>query len=272
MPLIPLNDPADERLVDYVSLTDVELRRVREPAMGLYIAESAQVIRRAIEAGHHFRSVLLDARWVDRSPDIIAAAERDHAPTYVLPAAALEGLTGYRVHRGALAAMHRPSPIPVESVLLNATRVVVLADIVDHTNVGAIFRSVAGLGADAVLVSPACADPLYRRSVRVSMGAVLSVPWARLAPWPAGLSVLRKLGFVVAAMSLSDAAVDVSTLAQDPPAKCALVLGTEGDGLAPSVCADADLEVRIPMSGGIDSLNVAAAAAVALWALRTRAT
>ncbi len=164
--------------------------------------------------------------------------------------------------------MHRPPALPVPELLAGARRVVVLEDIVDHTNVGAIFRSVAALGADAVLVTPRCADPLYRRSVRVSMGTVFQVPWTRLAAWPQDLEVLRAAGFQVAALALTDDAVPLDEYAITAPDRVALVLGTEGDGLGPQALAAADVRVRIPMHGGVDSLNVAAASAVALWALR----
>jgi tRNA G18 (ribose-2'-O)-methylase SpoU len=180
----------------------------------------------------------------------------------------LEHLTGFNLHRGALASMHRPPLAPVEQIVAGATRIVVLEDIVDHTNVGAIFRSVAGLGADAVLVTPRCADPLYRRSVRVSMGTVLQVPWTRLPEWPLGAEVLHGLGFHLAALALSDDAVTLDQFALDPPDKVALVLGTEGDGLSAAALRNADTVVTIPMLHGVDSLNVASASAVALWALR----
>ncbi len=182
----------------------------------------------------------------------------------------LEGITGFHVHRGAIASMERP-PLPaVADLLAAARRVVVLEDVVDHTNVGAIFRSAAGIGADAVLVSPRCADPLYRRAVRVSMGTVFQVPWTRIVPWPGGLDVVRAAGFVVAALALTPDAVDLGTLEADPPERLAVVLGTEGDGLASATVGSCDLAVRIPMAAGVDSLNVAAAAAVALWAVRVR--
>jgi tRNA G18 (ribose-2'-O)-methylase SpoU len=173
------------------------------------------------------------------------------------------------MHRGALASMHRPALPSVSDVLRDARRVVVLEDIVDHTNVGAIFRAVAGMGADAVLVTPRCADPLYRRSVRVSMGAVLQVPWTRLGEWDVAAPELHAAGFEIAALALDDRAVDLARYAQSPPPRVALVLGTEGDGLSRDALDAADTIVTIPMDRGVDSLNVAAAAAVALWSLRT---
>lgn len=264
-------DPAliDPALADYTRLTDVALRRRLEPAGGLYLAESVKVIGRALTAGHRPRSVLTRRAWLPELEPLLAA--HPDVPVYVGDDAALEDLTGFHLHRGALAAMHRPGlPDPAE-LLRTARRVVVLEDLVDHTNVGAVFRSVAGLGADAVLVTPRCADPLYRRSVRVSMGTVLQVPWARLPEWREAGPLLTAAGFTVAALALTDDAIDLDVFAADPPDRVALVLGAEGDGLTRAALARADRVVRIPMLHGVDSLNVAAAAAVALWALRPRA-
>lgn len=268
--LLTVTDPSDDRLADYVSLTDVALRSRHEPAKGLYIAESSTVLERALRAGHRPRSVLLAPRWV---PDLerMAAALPDGdapVPVYVADEPVLEAITGFHVHRGALAAMHRP-PLPdLAELLAGARRVAVLEDVVDHTNVGAAFRSAAALGVDAVLVTPRCADPLYRRSVRVSMGTVFQVPWTRVDPWPGGVDALREAGFVTAALALSDDSVTLDDLVADLPERLALVLGAEGHGLKPATVAACDLVVRIPMSGGVDSLNVAAAAAVAFWATR----
>lgn len=261
-------DPADPRVHEYVGLTDMALRTRREPAEGLYLAESDKVIRRALAAGHRPRSFLMGERWLDELSDLVAAADRDDVPVYVGDRAVLEAITGFHLHRGAIAAMHRPAPRPVVGVLAGARRVVVLEDVVDHTNVGAVFRSAAALGFDAVLVTPRCADPLYRRSVRVSMGTVFQVPWTRIDPWPASVDVLRRAGFTVVSLSLAPDALTLDELAADPPQRVALVLGTEGDGLGASTVAASDLAVRIPMAGGVDSLNVAAAGAVAFWALR----
>jgi tRNA G18 (ribose-2'-O)-methylase SpoU len=259
----------DERLRDYVGLTDVALRSRREPELGLYLAESDKVIRRALDAGHRPRSLLLTEKWLEPLAPLVARVQAAGAPVFAGAPDVLEAITGFNVHRGAIASMHRP-PLPdVAELLAGARLVVVLEDVVDHTNVGAAFRSVAGLGADAVLVTPRCADPLYRRAVRVSMGTVFQVPWTRIEPWPGSVGTLRELGFTVAALALRPDAVPLDELAADPPDRLALVLGTEGDGLAPATVAAADLAVRIPMRGGVDSLNVAAAAAVAAWALRT---
>lgn len=180
MQIIPVADPTDPRLADYRDLTDVALRRVLEPAGGLYMAESSKVLGRALAAGHAPRSVLTQERWLPELEQLLAGRD---VPVYLVPADVAEGVTGYAVHRGVLAAMHRPEPAPVAEVLAGARLAVILEDIVDHTNVGAAFRAAAGLGADAVLVTPRCADPLYRRSVRVSMGTVFQVPWTRLPEW-----------------------------------------------------------------------------------------
>jgi tRNA G18 (ribose-2'-O)-methylase SpoU len=268
MQIIRITDLDLPELADYSRLTDVALRRVSEPAGGLYIAESTKVIGRAIGAGHRPRSVLLQEQWL---PDVEPLlAEFPDVPVYVGDADVLRALTGYHLHRGALAAMHRPVLPSVESVVASARRIVVLEDIVDHTNVGAIFRAVAGIGADAVLVTPRCADPLYRRSVRVSMGTVLQVPWTRLPEWKEAAPLLRGLGFHLAALALADDAVSLDDFAAAPPERIALVLGAEGDGLSRTALAAADSTVIIPMLHGVDSLNVAAASAVALYTLRPR--
>jgi tRNA G18 (ribose-2'-O)-methylase SpoU len=263
----PIEDPQDPRIQDYVGLTDVALRRRLEPERGLYLAESEKVIRRALAAGHRPRSYLMARRWLTDLGDLVQQAERDGIPVYVGERDVIEAMTGFHLHRGALASMQRPQPPNPVELLQDARRVMVLEDIVDHTNVGAVFRSAAALGVDAVLVTPRCADPLYRRSVRVSMGTVFQVPWTRIDPWPAGVNLLRDNGFVVAALALADDAVSLDDLAADPPDRLALVLGTEGDGLSARTLDSADVVVEIPMSGGVDSRNVAAASAVAMWAL-----
>lgn len=258
-----IDDPTDPRLADYRDLTDVALRRVTEPAGGLYIAESAKVIARAVAAGHRPRSVLVQEKWLGD-----AAALAGDAPVYVVSDAVAEQVTGYAVHRGALAAMHRPDLPSVAEVVSGARLVVVLEDIGDHTNVGAAFRAAAGLGADAVLVTPRCGDPLYRRSVRVSMGTVFQVPWTRLPEWPEAGTLLKDAGLHVAALALADDAVTLDAFVAARPDRVAVLLGSEGHGLSQGALAAADTVVTIPMSGGVDSLNVAAASAVALWALR----
>ena len=284
---IEIIDPADERVRDYFSLTDVALRRKLEPERGLYLAESEKVIRRALDAGHRPRSFLMGQRWLTDLSDLVAQAESDGVPVFVAEAAVIEAMTGFHLHRGALASMNRPPLVPPEALLQNAvlqntllhgasqqkhSRVVILEDIVDHTNVGAVFRSAAALGVDAVLITPKCADPLYRRAVRVSMGTVFQVPWTRIDPWPEGLKVLQDNGFTVAAFALTDEAVSLDDLAADQPERLAVIFGTEGDGLSHRAVEGADLVVKIPMAGGVDSLNVAAASAVAMWALRPPAS
>jgi len=258
----------DPRLADYRDLTDVALRRVLEPAGGLYIAESGKVLARALAAGHRPRSVLVQEKWLADAERLLAGRD---VPLYVATAEVAETLTGYAVHRGLLAAMHRPELPQVTEIVAGARLVLVLEDIVDHTNVGAAFRAAAGLGADAVLVSPRCADPLYRRSVRVSMGTVFQVPWTRLPEWPEAGEQLHDAGLHLAALALSEDAVPLDVFAATRPERIALLMGAEGDGLSRRALAAADTVVTIPMAGGVDSLNVSAASAVALWALAPRA-
>ena len=257
-------DAGDPRLADYVGLTDIHLRRSLEAAQGLFIAEGEKVITRAIAAGYPVRSFLVAADKLATIADVAAASG---APLYVLPAAAAEQLTGYRVHRGALASMQRLPLPPVSDVLAAARRIVVLEDIVDHTNVGAVFRCVAALGFDGVVLAPRCADPLYRRAVKVSMGAVLAVPYARLDDWRGGLAVVRAAGFRLLALTPDQAAIPIGALERKPADKLALLIGGEGDGLSGRWLASADQAVRIPMSRGVDSLNVASAAAIACYLL-----
>jgi tRNA G18 (ribose-2'-O)-methylase SpoU len=267
--IIRLETLDGDELRDYRDLTDVSLRRLLEPAGGLYLAESTKVIRRALAAGHRPRSVLTIEKWLPDIEALLADQDSD-LPVYVGAAEVLQELTGFNLHRGALASMHRPPLASLEDTLGDAHRIIVLEDIVDHTNVGAIFRSVVGLGADAVLVTPRCADPYYRRSVRVSMGTVLQVPWTRLAEWPQGGLDLKSLGFTLAALALDPTAVELDDYVKRAPDRLALVVGTEGDGLSRAALAAADDVVTIPMMHGVDSLNVASAAAVALYALRRR--
>ncbi|MEW1904754.1 MULTISPECIES: RNA methyltransferase [unclassified Streptomyces] len=264
--LITIDAPDDPRLHDYTGLTDVELRRRREPAEGLFIAEGEKVIRRAGQAGYAMRSMLLSAKWVDTMRDVIDASE---APVYVIDPDLAERVTGYHVHRGALASMQR-KPLPEAAELLaDARRVVIMESVNDHTNIGAIFRSAAALGMDAVLLSPDCADPLYRRSVKVSMGAVFSVPYARLEGWPGGLETVRKAGFELLALTPAERAVSIDEAAPHKRDRVALMLGAEGEGLSQKALRAADEWVRIPMAHGVDSLNVGAAAAVAFYAVAT---
>ncbi|WP_129838454.1 RNA methyltransferase [Streptomyces sp. RFCAC02] len=262
---VRVTDPSDPRLTDYTDLTDVALRRRREPAEGLFMAEGEKVIRRALQAGHPMRSMLLTPRWADAMGDVIDAAG---APVYLVEPEVAERVTGYHVHRGALAAMGR-RPLPEPSALLaSARRLAVLEAVNDHTNVGAVFRGAAALGLDGVLLSPDCADPLYRRAVKVSMGAVFSLPYARLDRWPQGLRDVSAAGFQVFALTPAPDARDIAEVAaRTRGERVAVLLGAEGHGLTDRALAAADARVRIPMAHGIDSLNVAAAAAVAFYAL-----
>jgi tRNA G18 (ribose-2'-O)-methylase SpoU len=266
--LIEITELSDPRLADYSHQTDVALRKAQGSEHGLYLAESALVLERAVRAGHTPRSVLALGGSVD---DAVSALGPFAAttPIFVGPGDLLAELTGYILHRGIVASMNRPALQPVEALLADARLVVVLENVADPTNVGAIFRSVAAIGADAVLVTPRCSDPFYRRAIRVSMGTVLQVPWTRTGEWPDLGAALREAGFEVAALALSDDAVSLRDYARSAsrPAKLALVLGAEGDGLTPEALAHADAVVSIPMAHGIDSLNVAAASAVALWAV-----
>jgi len=258
----------DPRLGDYANLTDVALRRRLEPAGGLYIAEGAKVLRRALAAGHEPRSVLV----LESSIDEVKAALGDRGTTvFAGDDAALQSVAGFPVHRGVLAAMHRPALRDAAELLARARTVVILEDLVEHANVGAAFRSAAALGADAVLVTPRCADPLYRRSVKVGMGAVFQVPWTRI-PWPGGFQLVRDAGLHLAALALAEDAVELDAFAASAPPRVAILLGTEGAGLSATAIGAADTVVRIEMSGGVDSLNVAAASAVALHAIRRRAS
>lgn len=254
-------------LEDFTSLTDVALRRKLEPEGGLYLAESPKVIERALNAGHRPRSVLLLEQWLPRIEPMLEA--HPEVPVFVGEPEQLEALTGFHLHRGALASMHRPDPRDPAELLATSRRVVVLEDLADHTNVGAIFRSVAALGADGVLLTPGCADPLYRRAVRVSMGAVLQVPWARLPHWREAGPLIRDSGFELAAFALREDAEDLAEFVNSVPEKLALMLGTEGEGLSRRALAAATRCVTIPMEHEVDSLNVSTAAALALWAVRT---
>jgi tRNA G18 (ribose-2'-O)-methylase SpoU len=260
--LLEVSDARDPRLRDYTDLTDVSLRRIREPEEGLFLAEGEKVVRRALAAGYEPRSLLMATKWWGGLRDVVLPYDCD---VYLADDALLEGVTGYRVHRGALASMQR-RPLPsLDEVLATARRVVVLEDLVDHTNVGAVFRNAAALGMDAVLVSPECADPLYRRSVKVSMGSVFAVPWTRAEPWPDALHSLADRGFATYALSPDPSGSDLRAL--QIPDRVAVVLGTEGEGLTDAALAACSDRVRIPMAAGVDSLNVAAASAVTFYAL-----
>ncbi len=264
--VVPIEDPQDDRLADYRSLTDVVLRTKFEPPHGLFIAEGGMVLRRALRAGYRPRSLLLDAKRLDQLPELLAGAEFD-APVYTVSPAVLEAVTGYNVHRGVLASLHRRALPDAPQLLETARRVLILEDVNNHTNVGAVFRGAAGLGVDAVLLSPTCADPLYRRSVRVSMGEVFAIPYAPLTPWPDALDTVRAAGFSLLALTPAADAVELQRLAPAHRRRPALLFGAEGPGLTRQALHRSDVRVRIPMRGGVDSLNVAASAAVVCWEL-----
>ena len=269
--IIEITDFHAPELDPYARLTQNQLRNRLEPEKGIFIAESPKVIDRALDAGYKPVSLLMERKQIT-GPAAGILSRCGDAPVYTADREMLAELTGFELTRGVLCAFHRPAPRPVEELWKNARRVAVLEGIVDSTNVGAIFRSAAALNMDAVLINPSCCDPLCRRAVRVSMGTVFQVPWGQLgetpADWPEkGMDILHSLGFKTAAMALSDRSVSIDDeqLAKEP--KLAIVLGTEGDGLAAGTIASCDYTVKIPMSHGVDSLNVAAASAVAFWQL-----
>lgn len=286
MRFIHLDSIDDERVAAYVNLTEIQLRNRLEPSKGLFIAESPKVIDRALAAGREPISLLVEESWIDGMSgmfDVIEKRWGDGIPVYVASPEQIKRLTGYRLHRGALAAMKRWSLPSVEEVCRGARRVAVMENIVDHTNVGALMRSAAALDVDAVLVTPSCGDPLYRRAARVSMGTVFQVPWTRIGGddkhyWPfTGMRELHGLGFTTVAMALEDDSISLAELVRrlnnaetesDHIDKLALIFGTEGDGLSHHTISRADLTVKIPMSHGVDSLNVAASSAVAFYATR----
>lgn len=269
--IIEITDFHAPELDPYARLTQNQLRNRLEPEKGIFIAESPKVIDRALDAGYKPVSLLMERKQIT-GPAAGILSRCGDAPVYTADREMLAELTGFELTRGVLCAFHRPTPRPVEELCRDARRVAVLEGIVDSTNVGAIFRSAAALNMDAVLINPSCCDPLCRRAVRVSMGTVFQVPWGQLgetpADWPEkGMDILHSLGFKTAAMALSDRSVSIDDeqLAKEP--KLAIVLGTEGDGLAADTIASCDYTVKIPMSHGVDSLNVAAASAVAFWQL-----
>lgn len=284
MQFITIDSIDDERVAAYTNLTEIQLRNRLEPERGLFIAESPKVIDRALAAGREPISLLVEEPWIEgmsQTFDVVDKRWGTDIPVYVASPEQLRQLTGYRLHRGALSAMRR-WPLPsVEETCRDARRVAVMENIVDHTNVGALMRSAAALDVDAVLVTPSCGDPLYRRAARVSMGTVFQIPWTRIGGddkhfWPRrGLEELRSLGFTTVAMALSDDSISLDELTRrlnnspesaDHIDKLALIFGTEGDGLSRHTIAGADLTVKIQMSHGVDSLNVAASSAVAFYA------
>ena len=273
--IIPITDLSEPRLDVYVRLTGAQLRNRLEPEKGIFVAESPTVIEVAMNAGCEPVSLLTDERLLNDDVKGIINRLGDDVPVYTAPRDLLVELTGFALTRGALCAMRRPSLPTVEELCRDARRIAVLEGVTDSTNIGALFRSAAALGIDAVLVTPTCCDPLCRRAVRVSMGTVFQVPWTRIGEhhtdWPeAGMERLRALGFKTCAMALRDDSVSIDDKRLAAEDKLAIILGTEGDGLAGGTIADCDYTVRIPMSHGVDSLNVAAAGAVAFWELRKK--
>jgi len=272
--IIELTDFSHPGLDVFARLTEAQLRNRLEPEKGIFIAESPKVISRALDAGCQPLSLLMERKHIEgQAAELIARC--GDIPVYTADRDLLSRLTGFELTRGILCAMRRPSLPDVEALCANARRIAVLEGIVDHTNVGAIFRSAAALNMDAVLVTPTCCDPFYRRAVRVSMGTVFQVPWTRIgndpSQWPEqGLARLQALGFKTAAMALDDHSVSVDDPALMAEEKLAIIMGTEGDGLSPATIARCDYTVKIPMSHGVDSLNVAAASAVAFWQLGRR--
>ncbi len=265
---IRIERPNDARLADYRNLTDTALRRRTEPEHGMFIAEGEVVLQRAVRGGHTVRSLLLLDSRLPMLDELVALAHAAGAPVYVAAADLLRAVTGFHVHRGVLAAMARRPELAARDLIATAppaSRIAVLEDLASTTNLGAVIRSAAALGMDAVLLSPTCGDPLYRRSVRVSMGEVFALPWARLAPWPDALDLLHEAGYRLLALTPDASATPLDALTVGADERIALLLGAEGAGLSSPALAAADEWVRIPMAAGVDSLNVAAAAAVAFW-------
>ena len=261
--IVEVSDPGDPRLRDYVDLRDVHMRKLLETERGIFLAEGEKVVRRAIESGNVPRSFLMSPRWLEPLQDVLDVTD---AECFVLSDAAIESLTGFHVHRGALASLDRPILPSPETVLAGAKRIVVLEDLMDHTNVGSAFRAVAALGFDAVLLSPRCADPLYRRAIKVSMGSVFWLPYARIDDWYAAPDLLREAGFTTLAMTLSPDSIDLRDAPRDAE-RIALIVGSEGHGLSERWTTGSDHRVKIPMAPEIDSLNVASSVAVACWEL-----
>lgn len=260
-----ISELSDPRLDDYLRLSEAALRMRSGIENGIYIAESTMVVQRAISMGHVPRSFLLARKYL---PQLEAEFARfPEVPIFVGEDAQLQALTGFHLHRGALAAMERPAGLDLDTVLENSTRIAILEDIADHSNLGALLRSAAGLGVDAVLITPQCVDPLYRRSVRVSMGTALTIDWVRLESWPGDLQRVREHGFRILALELTENATELGALQPQPGEKIAMILGNEGRGVRAETLTMVDECVIIPMAREVASLNVAAASAVAFWQL-----
>lgn len=271
MPIIEINDINDKRLDVYARLKDVQLFHYYEPQAGIFIAESPAIIERAIDSGCEPISFLCEPKWIDLLKDTLFA-KRPEIPVYTAPLSEMEKITGFHLTRGVLSILHRPRENRVRDIIENARRIVILENTQNPTNVGAMFRSAAALGMDAVLLTPDCSDPLYRRASRVSMGTVFQIPWAYLSgpglSWPHhGTDYLHALGYKTVAMALVEDSLSIDDERLKAEEKLAVVMGTEGDGLKRTTIASCDYTVKIPMYAGVDSLNVAAASAVAFWEL-----
>ncbi len=279
--IVELSALDDSRLDDFIRLTDVALRKKLESERGLYLAEGLKVITRSLEVGHTPRAILSAPRWVAEITDLLVKANVD-APIFVTDEMQIKEITGYKIHRGAMAAMNRPPLLDLDDFFSKLSvrnpgqqRIFILEDLVDHTNVGAIFRSAAALGIDGILITPSCADPLYRRAIKVAMGNVFHIPWTRIPNWPQSMIQLAEQGWITASLALDEHALSLTEFAQlpevsAPNSKVAIVLGTEGDGLRKRTIAHTSYKVIIPMQENVDSLNVAAAGAVAAWELRAK--
>jgi len=263
--ILHVADLQDERLDEYLRLSEAHLRMRTDVENGLYIAESTKVVQRAINAGHSPRSFLLAQKHLGQ---LVAEFNRfPDAPIFIGDDAQLQDLVGFHLHRGAMASMNRPAPLDLDEVLAASSRVAILEDIADHTNLGAIIRSASGLGIDAVLLTPKCVDPWYRRSARASMGTVFDLPWVRLESWPQDIERLRAHGYRMLAMELTENAVPLNEIQLSAGEKAAMILGNEGRGVTDEALAAVDTTVIIPMHRAVDSLNVGAASAIAFWHL-----
>ncbi|GLY07448.1 MULTISPECIES: RNA methyltransferase [Actinoplanes] len=262
MPAFSITSPDDPRIADYRALTDVELRTKWEPPNGLFIAEGELVIQRALRAGYRMRSAMVDEKRADQLTGL-----PDDAPLYTAPPPVLESITGFHVHRGILASFHRRDLPSLTDLLAGARSLAVLEGLNTHTNLGALFRSAAAMGIDAVVLSPNCADPLYRRAVRVSMGEVFAIPYVKSEDWPGTLTAIRDAGFTLLAMTPAADSVALQDLGREQRERPALLLGAEGPGLTEHAMRSSHVRVAIPMRNGVDSLNVATAAAIAFWEL-----
>lgn len=263
--ILQVADLEDPRLDEYLRLSEAHLRMRSDVENGLYIAESTKVVQRAINAGHVPRSFLLAEKHLEQLAEEFN--QFPDTPIFIGDDRQLQDLVGFHLHRGAMAAMNRPDPLDLDEVLEASSRIAILEDIADHTNLGAIIRSASGLGVDAVLLTPKCVDPWYRRSARVSMGTVFDLPWVRMQSWPEDIQTLKKHGYEMLAVELTDDAIPLNEVEIKAGQKVAMILGNEGRGVTDEALAAVDQTVIIPMHRGVDSLNVGAASAIAFWHL-----